>query len=124
MRAIERAILKAFWLEHRQTSAAPMRIRLMSDLRPVRTDADHAVVLVEMDRLWGAVAGTPECERQERALPVPISRLRFPGENAPHRFPCPTVAPIILPRLMPSARRPVRNTGYVMPVGSGWIDQG
>jgi HTH-type transcriptional regulator / antitoxin HigA len=29
-------------------------------IRPIRTDADHAVALREIERLWGAEPGTPE----------------------------------------------------------------
>jgi len=34
-------------------------------LRPVRTEDDDAAALAEMERLWGAEAGTEDCERLE-----------------------------------------------------------
>jgi len=33
------------------------------EIRPIRTDEDHRLALVEIDRLWGAAEGTPECDR-------------------------------------------------------------
>src|SRR5689334_13679962 len=33
------------------------------DIRPIRTDEDHAAALAEIERLWGAEAGTPEGDR-------------------------------------------------------------
>ena len=30
------------------------------DIRPIRDDDDHAAALREIERLWGAAAGTPE----------------------------------------------------------------
>lgn len=30
------------------------------EVRPIRTEADHAEALAEVERLWGAPAGTPE----------------------------------------------------------------
>ncbi len=33
------------------------------DLKPIRTDADTESALAEIDRLWGAKAGTPEGDR-------------------------------------------------------------
>lgn len=35
----------------------------MSDVKPVRTEADHAAALAEMRALWGAKLGTPEGDR-------------------------------------------------------------
>jgi HTH-type transcriptional regulator/antitoxin HigA len=35
----------------------------MNDLRPLRTEADHEAALLEVERLWGAAAGTPEGDR-------------------------------------------------------------
>jgi HTH-type transcriptional regulator/antitoxin HigA len=33
------------------------------DIRPIRTDADHATALAEIERLWGAADGTPDGDR-------------------------------------------------------------
>ena len=33
------------------------------DIRPIRTDADHAAALREIDRLWGSVVGTEEGDK-------------------------------------------------------------
>lgn len=33
------------------------------DLKPIRTDADYESGLAEIERLWGAMAGTPEGDR-------------------------------------------------------------
>jgi HTH-type transcriptional regulator / antitoxin HigA len=35
----------------------------MNGLRPLRTEADHEAALLEVERLWGAAAGTPEGDR-------------------------------------------------------------
>ena len=35
----------------------------MKNLKPIRTDADYEVALAEIERLWGAPAGTPEGDR-------------------------------------------------------------
>ena len=35
----------------------------MKDLRPIRGEEDHAAALAEVERLWGAKAGTPEGDR-------------------------------------------------------------
>ena len=35
----------------------------MKDLRPIRTEADYEKALAEVERLWGARAGTPEGDR-------------------------------------------------------------
>jgi HTH-type transcriptional regulator/antitoxin HigA len=35
------------------------------DIRPIRSDEDHAEALAEIDRLWGADPGTPEGARLE-----------------------------------------------------------
>ena len=36
---------------------------MASDLKPIRTDADYELGLAEIERLWGAMAGTPEGDR-------------------------------------------------------------
>jgi HTH-type transcriptional regulator/antitoxin HigA len=33
------------------------------DIRPIRTDEDHATALTEIERLWGAPEGSPEGDR-------------------------------------------------------------
>jgi HTH-type transcriptional regulator / antitoxin HigA len=35
----------------------------MKDLRPIRTESDYEKALAEVERLWGARAGTPEGDR-------------------------------------------------------------
>jgi HTH-type transcriptional regulator/antitoxin HigA len=35
----------------------------MSDLRPIRTEADYEAALAEVERLWGAPSGTPDGDR-------------------------------------------------------------
>jgi HTH-type transcriptional regulator/antitoxin HigA len=35
----------------------------MSDVRPIRTEADYDAALAEVERLWGAKAGTPKGDR-------------------------------------------------------------
>jgi HTH-type transcriptional regulator / antitoxin HigA len=62
------------------------------DIRPIRTDEDHAAALAEIERLWGAEPSTPEGDRldvlatlveayEERRWPIeppdPIELIRF-----------------------------------------------
>ena len=35
----------------------------MKNLKPIRTEADYEAALTEIERLWGAPAGTPEGDR-------------------------------------------------------------
>ncbi len=35
----------------------------MGDLKPIKTERDHAEAMAEIERLWGAPAGTPEGDR-------------------------------------------------------------
>ncbi|MGH7111126.1 MAG: helix-turn-helix domain-containing protein [Stellaceae bacterium] len=35
----------------------------MSEIKPIRSEADHAAALAEVERLWGARSGTPEGDR-------------------------------------------------------------
>ena len=35
----------------------------MAEVKPIRSQADHAAALAEVERLWGATAGTPEGDR-------------------------------------------------------------
>ncbi len=36
---------------------------MATELKPIRTEADHAAALIEVERLWGAESGTPEGDR-------------------------------------------------------------
>ncbi len=36
---------------------------MKSDLKPIRTDADHELAMAEVERLWGAKSGTPQGDR-------------------------------------------------------------
>lgn len=36
---------------------------MATELKPIRTDADYETALVEVERLWGAKAGTPKGDR-------------------------------------------------------------
>jgi len=66
-------------------------------IRPIHTDADHALALAEIERLWDAVPGTPghddlevlgtliaECEenRWPIDLPDPVEAIRFRMEQS------------------------------------------
>jgi HTH-type transcriptional regulator/antitoxin HigA len=68
----------------------------MSDLRPIRTEADYEAALAEVERLWGAASGTPdgdrldilatlidayESERFPMDPPDPIDAIRFRMEQ-------------------------------------------
>jgi len=35
----------------------------MKEIRPIRTERDYAAAMAELERLWGARAGTPEGDR-------------------------------------------------------------
>src|SRR4051794_23065502 len=35
----------------------------MSDVKPIRTEADYDAALAEVERLWGAKSGTPKGDR-------------------------------------------------------------
>ncbi len=35
----------------------------MNDLKPIKTESDYAAAMAEVERLWGAPAGTPEGDR-------------------------------------------------------------
>lgn len=35
------------------------------DIKPIRTDADHAAAVAEIERLWSAAPGSPEHDRLE-----------------------------------------------------------
>jgi HTH-type transcriptional regulator/antitoxin HigA len=35
----------------------------MTELRPIRSEADHEAAVAEIERLWGAKGGTPEGDR-------------------------------------------------------------
>lgn len=68
----------------------------MSDLKPIRTEADYEAALAEVERLWGAPAGTPqgdrldilatlidayESERYPMDPPDPIDAIKFRMEQ-------------------------------------------
>jgi HTH-type transcriptional regulator/antitoxin HigA len=68
----------------------------MKELRPIRSEQDHAAALVEVERLWGAKAGTPEGDRLDLLAtlidayeaehdpldpPDPIEAIRFRMEQ-------------------------------------------
>jgi HTH-type transcriptional regulator/antitoxin HigA len=36
---------------------------MTTELKPIRTKADHKAALVEVERLWGAKSGTPKGDR-------------------------------------------------------------
>lgn len=38
---------------------------MSASLKPIRTGADHAAALAELEQLWGAPAGSPEGDRLE-----------------------------------------------------------
>jgi HTH-type transcriptional regulator/antitoxin HigA len=69
------------------------------DLRPIRTDQDHAAALREIERLWGAPVGSPEGDKldvlatlvdayESRRWPVtdadPVEMLRFALKDMGH----------------------------------------
>lgn len=69
---------------------------MTNDLKPIRTEADHAAALAEVERLWGAKLGTPEGDRldllatlidayEARAFPMdppdPIEAIQFRMEQ-------------------------------------------
>ena len=66
------------------------------DIKPIRSDADHAAALAEVERLWGAESGTPNGDRlevlatliqayEERYFPMntpdPIEAIKFRMEQ-------------------------------------------
>jgi HTH-type transcriptional regulator / antitoxin HigA len=64
------------------------------NMRPIRSDADHRVTLAEIERLWGARAGTPQSDKlevlvtlvetyEERHWPLP-GRSRFDPVDVLH----------------------------------------
>ncbi|VVB47090.1 HTH-type transcriptional regulator/antitoxin HigA (fragment) [Beijerinckiaceae bacterium RH AL1] len=68
------------------------------DLKPIRTAAEHEAALAEVERLWGAPAGTPEGDRLDvlatlidayetanvpMDAPDPIEAIRFRMEQLP-----------------------------------------
>jgi HTH-type transcriptional regulator/antitoxin HigA len=38
---------------------------LPTEIKPIRTEADHAAALAEVERLWESPSGTPESDRLE-----------------------------------------------------------
>lgn len=68
----------------------------MSEIRPIKSEADHAAALSELEELWGAPSGTPEGDRldvlatlidsyeaaqQPMDLPDPIAAIKFRMEQ-------------------------------------------
>jgi HTH-type transcriptional regulator/antitoxin HigA len=84
-------------LKHTTTSGKPEGDgTLMAAIRPIRTEHDYAAALAEVERLWGAAAGTPEgdrldvlatlidayeAERDPVDPPDPIEAIRFRMEQ-------------------------------------------
>ena len=71
------------------------------NIRPIKSDADHALALAQVEQLWGAPEGTPEAEHLEVLVtlidlyeaghhvidpPDPIEAIRFRMEQQD----CPT----------------------------------
>ena len=69
---------------------------MASEIKPIRTEADHEAALAEIERLWGAPVGTPDGDRldvlatliaayEERnfpfATPDPVEAIRFRMEQ-------------------------------------------
>ncbi|MDZ4841590.1 MAG: helix-turn-helix domain-containing protein [Hyphomicrobium aestuarii] len=69
---------------------------MASDIKPIRSVADYEAALVEVERLWGAKAGTPKGDRldvlatlieayEERHYPIdppdPIAAIKFRMEQ-------------------------------------------
>ncbi len=69
---------------------------MAGDLKPIRTDVEHEAALAEVERLWGAVSGTPDGDRldvlatlidayEARRHPIdppdPIEAIRFRMEQ-------------------------------------------
>ena len=69
---------------------------MASEIKPIRTTADYEAALVEVERLWGAKAGTPKGDRldvlatlievyEEREYPMdppdPIEAIKFRMEQ-------------------------------------------
>lgn len=53
------------------------------DVRPIRTDADHALALAEIERLWGAPAGTPQGDKLDVLVTLvdAYEETRWPMES-------------------------------------------
>ncbi len=52
------------------------------ELKPIRTEADHAEALADIERLWDAPEGSPEADRLEvlAMLVEAYEKVRFPIE--------------------------------------------
>jgi HTH-type transcriptional regulator / antitoxin HigA len=70
---------------------------MTSDLKPIRSQADHTKALAEIERLWGAKSGTPEGHRLDVLAtlidayetehypmdpPDPVEAIRFRREQS------------------------------------------
>ncbi|MEO7914736.1 MAG: transcriptional regulator [Novosphingobium sp.] len=53
------------------------------DIKPIKTDADHAAALREIEALWGAAEGTPEGDRLDilATLAEAYEERRWPIEE-------------------------------------------
>jgi HTH-type transcriptional regulator / antitoxin HigA len=53
---------------------------MATEIKPIRSDADHAAALAEVERLWGAKSGTPRGDRLEvlATLIEAYEDLQFP----------------------------------------------
>jgi HTH-type transcriptional regulator/antitoxin HigA len=69
---------------------------MVTEIKPIRTEADHEAALIEVERLWGAKSGTPEGDRldvvatlievyEEQRYPMdppdPIEAIKFRMEQ-------------------------------------------
>jgi HTH-type transcriptional regulator/antitoxin HigA len=54
----------------------------MTDITPIKDDAAHRAALAEIDRLWGAAAGTPDGDRLDVLMTLvdAYERARWPDE--------------------------------------------
>lgn len=62
---------------------------MRGEVRPIRTDADHEAALAEVERLWGAKAGTPAGDRLD-VLATLIDA--YESDNLPMEPPDPIAA--------------------------------
>ena len=69
----------------------------MSDIKPIRTDADHTAALREIEALWGAQQGTPDGDR----LDVLIELVHGYEEK---QFAFPKVEPVALVKAVMAER--------------------
>ena len=70
---------------------------MVTELKPIRSEADYDQALAEVERLWGAQSGTPEGDRLD------VLATLLDAWEALHR-----------------STRPIRSR----PSGSGWSSRG